>query len=186
MEKYETALFRVFLLKHLFSAWNFRKHQVDTWCWKIMLSFDNGFSCNFLPVFQGPELQILWKLVKIQLTSTELIEYTQIRLRYLFKNKAGCHESIWIVLPAGKTLIFPSEATGKYISSLSHFTAFSYIRPENQSLLQTVFKDTRSSRKSPQWRNAPGFTCHSDKGCTLFHQILTFYSSLKFWDLSFF
>lgn len=155
-----------------------------------MLSFDNGFSCNFPPVFQGPELQIPWKLVKIQWISTEPTEYITIRLRYLFKNKSGCHESVWVVLPAGKTLIFPSEATGKHISVLSHFTCyynfFSYIRPENQSQLQIVFKGTRSCSKSSQRRNTPGFTCHSDKGRTLFHQILTLYSSLKFWDLSFF
>lgn len=76
------------------------------------------------------------------------------------------------------------------MSCLSHFThvkrefsyfsqVFSYVRPEDQSLLQIVFKDTRSSSKSSQWRNAPGFTCCSDKACTLFHQILTLYSPLK-------
>lgn len=88
----------------------------------MMLSFDNGFSYNFLPLIHCPELQKLRKPVKNQLTSAEHKEYTQIRLRYLFKNKSGWSESIWIILTPSITDFFPSEATWKYIPSSSHFT----------------------------------------------------------------
>lgn len=130
------------------------------------MSFDSGFSCSFPPVIWGPELQILWKLVTFQLTSTEHMKYTQIKFRSLYKNRCGCMSAFeWFYHQV--KLFFPSQAVWKCISSSSHFTWFYKVSLSyyDQNLLEAVFKDTRSSSKLPHWKkNTPGFTWCPDKG----------------------
>lgn len=70
-----------------------------------MLSFDNGFCCKFSAMFQDPEL--LWDIPDTVKTGTSLFDFNRdywIHPGQALKTKV--EESTWIVLPAGKALIF--------------------------------------------------------------------------------
>lgn len=157
------------------------------------MSFDSGFSCSFPPVIWGPELQILWKLVTFQLTSTEHMKYTQIKFRSLYKNRCGCMSAFeWFYHQV--KLFFPSQAVWKCISSSSHFTWFYKVSLSyyDQNLLEAVFKDTRSSSKLPHWKKTlQGLPDVQIKGMPpaslnpVCFWIPTLHSALTFWHLSF-